>query len=171
MELARLASSSKQQASKLAPQGPFRAPEQQGSQNRKKMLPRHPGWFSATFSDTNFFSVRPPPVGKGDFVVFWPILGRRHSENFRNWAKNSKTQFPGARGLETENKSYHAIRDGCPQRSCILHFDRPDPHGRENAKYEDFRPFWPRTAVGTWRNPGPRPKTENRNFPVLRGPR
>ena len=55
------ASSSKQQASskQLAQQGPFWAPEQQGSGIKKK-LPRYLGWFPATFLGTTFFSVGPP---------------------------------------------------------------------------------------------------------------
>ena len=48
-----------------------------------------------------------------------------------------------------KKKSYHGIRDGLPQLTDILRFDRPDPHGRENAKYEDFVPYQPRTAIGT----------------------
>ena len=80
MELARLASSKQAAASKLALQGPFQAPEQQGSQNRKKMLPLYPGWFSTTFSGTTFFSVGPPPVGNGENT------------------ENTKMQFPSARG-------------------------------------------------------------------------
>ena len=32
--------------------------------------------------------------------------------------------------------------------------------------YWGFGPFW---AAGTWRNSGPGPKTENRNFPELGG--
>ena len=62
--------------------------------------------------------------------------------------RNQKTHFPGARGPETEQKSYHAIRDGCPQLFYTLHFGRPDPQGREIAKYGDCRPFWPGTAFG-----------------------
>ena len=115
MELA-----SKQQ---LAPQGP-RATEVPKS---KKMLPHYPGCFSATFSGISFFPVGPPPVGNGDLVVFWPILGCGHLEKFGDWAINRKTQFPGARGPETGKKSYHAIRDGCPQLSYVLRFGRPGP--------------------------------------------
>ena len=50
------AASSKQQAT----QGPFWAPEQQGVPKSEKMLPRCPGWFSATFSGTKNFPGRIP---------------------------------------------------------------------------------------------------------------
>ena len=40
------------------------------------------------------------------------------------------------------------------------------PRGGKIAKYEDFRPFWPRTAFGTCRNPGHRLKMEKGNFPA-----
>ena len=60
-------------------------------------------------------------------------------------------QFPGARGPETENKCYHAIRDGYPHVVYTLHFGRPDPHGRGNIKYGGFRPLWPRVALGNCR--------------------
>ena len=68
---------------------------------------------------------------------------------------------------KSKKKSYHAIRDGCPQLSHGLCFARPDPHVREIAKYGVFRPFWPRTTLGTERNPRAMPKTEKCNFPVL----
>ena len=54
-------------------------------------------------------------------------------------------QFPAARGPETEKKVTTLSGMVVP----MLSFDRPDPHGREDTKYEDFGPFWPRTAVGT----------------------
>ena len=43
------ASSSRQQASKLAPRGPFRAPVQQGFKNWEIVLPRYPGRRDAHF--------------------------------------------------------------------------------------------------------------------------
>ena len=85
-----------------------------------------------------FFLVGPPPVGNGDLVGCWLVLGQGHLKNFRASVENRKTQFPSARGLKTGQKSRHAVRDGCPQPSYIFPFGRPDPHGRENAKYEDF---------------------------------
>ena len=118
---------------------------------------------------TTFFSVGPPPVGNSDLLGFWPVLGLGHLEIFQARAKNRKTQFPGARGPETEKESYHAVRDGCPLLSSSLSFDRPDSHRREGAKYEDFGPFWPRTALG--RNPGTGPKAERRNFLALGVPK
>ena len=71
----------------------------------------------------NFFVVGPPPVGNSDLVGFGPILGRRYLEKFRYRAKNRKTQFPGARGPETEKKKYHDVQDGCAHYSHVLSFD------------------------------------------------
>ena len=85
--------------------------------------------------------------------------------------RKQKTQFPGAGGPEIEGRNYHAIRDGCPQLFCTSRFGRPDPQGREIAKHGYFRPFWPRTAFGTWRNPGRRLKTEKRSVPALAVPK
>ena len=69
-------------------------------------------------------------------------FGLWHLEKSRAQAENGKTQFPGARGPKIE-KSYHAIRDDCPQLFYILRFARPDPQGREIAQYWLSRPFWP----------------------------
>ena len=131
------------------------------------MSPRYPGDGSPQLSrEQLFFRSDPHVVGSGDFVGFGPVLGLGHLEKFRAWAENRKTNFPGAEGPETEKKSYHAIRDGCPQLFYSLRFGRQDPHGREIAKYGHLRPFWPRTVLGTWRNPGAGPKTEKCDFPV-----
>ena len=121
------------------------------------------------FLGDSFFLVRPPPAGNSDLVLFWPVLGRGHLEKSWTRAGNIKTQFPGARGPKTERKRYHAVRDGCPQPFYVLRFARPDSHGREIAQYGHFRPFWPRTAFGTWRN---RARAENgkTQFPGARGP-
>ena len=43
-------------------------------------------------------------------------------------------------------------------------FPRRIPTWSETVINWDFGPFW---AAGTWRNSGPGPKTEKRNFPVL----
>ena len=59
--------------------------------------------------------------------------------------------------------------NGCLQLSYILRFGRPEPNGRESAKNGGFRPLWPRTALGTYRNPGRGPKTEKTQFPGARG--
>ena len=67
--------------------------------------------------------------------------------------------------------SHHAVRDGCPQLLYVLCFDRLEPQGREIAKYGHFRPFWPRTAFGTERNPGCGLTTEKRNFLALGVPK
>ena len=103
---------------------------------------------------------------------FWAILAlddRWHLEKSRARAENGKSQFPGAEG--PEKKCYHDIRDVCPRLFYTLPLGQPDPQGQEIAKYGDFRPFWPRTAFGTWRNPGHGLEMENRNFPVLGVPK
>ena len=63
------------------------------------------GMVSATFLGTNCFLVGPPPAGNSDLAVLWPILGLWHVEKFRAWAKNTKTQFPGARATFGEGGS------------------------------------------------------------------
>ena len=93
--------------------------------------------------------VEPPPVENGDLVVFWPVLGRGHLEKIRAWVNNRKSQFSGARGSEIEK--IVTTLSGMVVRNFfyILHFGRPDPPGREIAKYRFSRPFWPRAALGT----------------------
>ena len=89
---------SKQQASKLAPQGPFRASEQLGSQNQKKNVTMLSRMVFRNFLGNNFSPPSGPQVvTKGGLLGFWPVLGRGHSEKFWARAKNRKTQFPGAR--------------------------------------------------------------------------
>ena len=90
-----------------------------------------------------------------------------HLEKSQAPEEDGKAQFPGARGPKAGGKSYH----GCPQLFYILCFGQPDPQGRVIVKYGDFRPFWPRTAFGTWRNPGRGPKMERHNFPALGVPK
>ena len=108
------------------------------------MSPRYPGWFSATFSGTTFFSVGPPPVGNGDLVVFWPVLGGGHLGKFRARAENRKTQFPGARGT-------FGSKTGCPKGFS-------EKRWSQRVIYWGCGPFW---AVG------PRSKPEKRDFPEL----
>ena len=120
---------SKQAASKQLRRALCKPQSSSGPKILKKVIPRYPVWFSAT----TFFG--PPPVRNGDSVVFWPVLGLGHLKKFRAQAKkNRKKQFPNARGPETENHSYHAVRDCCPHLSYGLCFNRPEPHGQENAK-------------------------------------
>ena len=94
-----------------------------------------------------------------------------HLKKFRARADNAKTQIPGARGPETEKKnitpSAMVVRKFFTLLVYALCFGRPDPQGREIAKYGGFRPFWPRTAFGTQINPGRGLKTKNHNFPAL----
>ena len=106
----------------------------------------------------NFSSPGRTPTGRKRwyFGLFWAWGTQR---NPGRSPKIEKRNFPVLGVPKRRKTSYHAIRDGCPQLSCSLRFDRLDPHGQENTKYEDFRPCWPRTAVGTWRNPRTGPKT------------
>ena len=138
------------------------------SKNRewKKMVPRSPGWFSQLSWERVCLSVGPPPVGNGDVVVFGPFWASGTQRNSGPGRKRPKTQFPGARGtFGVEIRTPQKCLTESAQLFYILCFDRPDPHGQEIAEYWFFRPFWPRAALGTKRNPGPGPKTGKRNFP------
>ena len=111
-----------------------------------------------------FFRSDPHVVGNGGLVGFWPVLGRRHLEKFRARAENSKTQFPGAGG--TFGGELCPPKKFLPEIAQLFYclcFGRLDPHGWEIAKYWFFRPFWPRAALGTSRNSGP--KTEKHKQP------
>ena len=130
------------------------------------MVPRYPGWFSATFSGTIFSRSDPHVVGNGDLLGLWPILGRGHLEKLRARAENRKTQFPRARRtFGGEIRPLQKFLLEIAQLFYIMRFGRPHPQGREIAKYWFFKPFWPRAALGTWINSGP--KTEKHNFPEL----
>ena len=62
-------------------------------------------------------------------------------------------QFPGARGtFGGEIRTPQSFLPKSAQLFYILCFGRSDPHRQEIVKYGVFRPFWPRTALGTWRN-------------------
>ena len=105
-----------------------------------------------------------PRGGKyGDFRPFWSGTALGTKRNPGRGLKTENRNFPAPRVSKSRKKSYHAIRDGCPQLFYALRFAQPDPHRQEIAKYGYFRPFWPRAALGT----GAGPKTEKCNFPVL----
>ena len=147
MELARPASSSKQQA---APQGPFWAPEQQGPRNRKKMLPRYPGWLSATFLHLRFDQ----PDSQGREIAkcwflrpFWPRAAPWQLEKLRT--ETRKMQYTGAGALFGKNPVRPKSFSQKGQLFYMLHFGQTDPHRREIAKYGVSRHFWPRAALGT----------------------
>ena len=123
----------------------------------------------------NFFAFyvlpdRTPTGGKSKNMGF---LG--HFGPGRPWAlgeiqgpgRNRKKANPRCKGSRNGKISYYSIWDGCLQLFYTLRLGRPDPQGREIAKYGNFRPFWPRMALGTSRNLGAGPKTEKWNFPVL----
>ena len=133
----RVSQASNQQASKLAPQGPLPAPEQQGSQKReKKMLPRYPGWFFAAFSETTFFSRRTPTCRKRRFSGILARFGPGHLEKCQALAETTKMQFPGARG--TFGGGIRPPQQFLPeiaQLFCAFRFGRPEPQRQEIAKY------------------------------------
>ena len=86
-------------------------------------------------------------------VIYWdsgPFWAAGIRETFRARAENRKTQFPGARG--TFGEKILPPENFLPKIAQLfynLRFGRPDPQGREIAKYWFSRPFWPRAALGT----------------------
>ena len=97
-----------------------------------------------------FFRSDPQVVAKGDLVGFCPVLGRGHLEKFRALVKNGKTRFPGPRGtFGGGNRPPQKFLPKIAHLFYNLRFGRPDPQGREIAKYRFSGPFWPRAALGT----------------------
>ena len=95
------------------------------------------------FFGKNFFFVHTPTGRKGNLVVFWPLLALGTLVKFQARAENTKMQFSGARGtfgggIRPPQKFLPEIG----QFSYGVCFGRPDPQGREIAKYCFFRPFW-----------------------------
>ena len=118
------------------------------------------------FLGNNFFWVGPPPVGNSDLVVFWPVLSGGHLRKFRARAKNRKTQFCGPRGtFGGGNRPPQKFLPKTAHLFFFFRFDRPDPQGREIAKYWGFRPFWPRAAP--WHLEKFWVEAEKRDFPEL----
>ena len=83
----------------------------------------------------NFFSpVGTPPIGNGDLLGFWLVLGPGHLEKFRARAKNRKMLFPGARGTFEEKICLpQKFLPEIAQLFYVLCFGRPE--GRDIAKY------------------------------------
>ena len=109
------------------------------------MLPRYLGWFSATVSGTTFCVVGPPPVENGDLVGCWPVLGLGHLEKFWAWAKNRKTQFPGARGTFGEKNV--ATLSGMV--FCNFLRNKFSAVGPPLVGNGDLVEFWPVLVLGT----------------------
>ena len=85
------------------------------------------------FLGINFFSIGPPAVGNGDLVVFWPVSGLGHFEKLRARAKDTKMQFPGARGTFGEKIwPPQKFLPEIAQLFYVFRFARPDPQGRES---------------------------------------
>ena len=71
------------------------------------MLPRYPGWFSATFlGRVSFSSVGPATAGNSDLVGLWPTLGPGLG------GKNETTISPGLGAPETEQNRCHMPSGG-----------------------------------------------------------
>ena len=148
MEPARLAASKQ-----LAPQGPGRAPEQQGPRNRKETLPRYPGGLPAPFFAFYVLPDWTPTGGKlpntgifGSFGLGQPLALREIPGPGR---RRKKTQFSGARG--TFGGGNLAVSKVAPGKcaTCLPFPSWPaDPHRREITEYW-FWPFRSRTALGT----------------------
>ena len=121
----------------------------------------------------NFFTIcvladRTPTGGKSQNTgILGPFgLGQPLAERFR--AENGKMQFPGARG--TFGEKIPPPQEFLPkiaQLFYMLCFRRPDPHGREIAKYRFSRPFWPRAAP--WHLAKFRAGNRKTQFPRARG--
>ena len=115
-----------------------------------------------------FWPTGPPGSANREIRPFWPRTAFGTYRKTGRGLKAEKHNFLALGVPKSRKKRYHTIRNGCPQKNFYgLRLAQPDPYGREIAKYGYFRPFWPRTALGTWRNPGAGPKTEKCNFPVL----
>ena len=109
-------------------------------------------------------------MGKREIRGFSAILaqdGCWHLEKSRAWAENGKSQFPGARGPKTETKSYHAIRDGCPQLFYISRFGRQDPQGGKTRNTEILGYFGPGRPLALRETPSAGKKTQKYNFAAL----
>ena len=94
----------------------------------KRILPRYPGRFSAFFLQFTFWPSGPPGAGNREIRVFRAILaqdGLWHLEKSRVRAENGKTQFPGARGPETEEKKVTTL-SGMVVRNFFTFYVLPD---------------------------------------------
>ena len=121
MELARLASKQQVNSKQLAPQGPFWAQSNKGPKIKQKCYHAIRDGFQQLSREQFFFLSdhhRSETVIWWGFGLFWAEGTWRNSGT---GPKTKKTQFPGDRGPETEKKSYHGIRDGCPQLSLTVY--------------------------------------------------
>ena len=142
MEPARLAASKQAARKQLDPQGPWRAPKQQGSRGRKKYYPAIQDG-RPQFCHIFRLPGRTPRGGKsqntGILGHFGPGRPLALGEVPGTDRKRKDTQFPGAMGPETEKKRYHAIRDGCPQ--LFFTFFTFWPTGPPRAENHEIRGF------------------------------
>ena len=143
---ARLAS--KQQAA-TSPAGPFQAPRATRVPKSNKMLARHLGWFSATFSGTSFFWSDPH---RPEMVIWWyfgPFWAADIEKNSGPGPKTEKHNFSVLRVPKQKNKC--TTLSGMVVRNFLTLYVLTDrtPTGGKTRKYKDFGPFWPRRVVGT----------------------
>ena len=143
-----------QQQQAASPAGPRAGFAAKGAPKWRKKATTLSGMVFRNFIGNDLFSGRTPPVGNGDLVVVWPVLGLWHLEKSCVWAgsgrKTEKHNFPvlGAL-LGGQSGRPKSLSPEMSQLFYILCFGRPDPQRREIAMYWGFRPFWPRTAFGT----------------------
>ena len=101
-----------------------------------------------------------------NFLTVYVLTDRKYEDFQPFWPRteNGKSEFPGARWPDMQTKLPRYPGWLSPTFLCFTFWPTRRPRAG-NRKIWGFRPFWPRTAVGTWRNPGPGPKSEkNTNF-------
>ena len=146
-----------------------RFPGARGPETEKKVT-RLSEMVVCNFSQFTFWPTGPPRAGKREIRGFWAILaqaGRWHLEKSWAWAENGKLQFPGARGPEMKKHATTVSR--MVFRNFLAFYvlaDRTPTGGKSQNRGFLGHLFWPRTALGTQRNPGPGPKSEKHKFPV-----
>ena len=141
-----------------------------GNPAAQKFSPRS----CATFLHFTFWWPGPPRAGNREIVHFvhfgqgQPLALLKSNSGQK---KNRKTQFPGARG--TLGGGGGGIRPpkkfspGIPPLFDIFHFGRPDPHGRDIAKYWVFSPFWPRVQMVFYHKERNAPPSARSQYAVL----
>ena len=79
-----------------------------GVPKQKKMLPRYPGWLSATFLHVIFWPTGPSGAGNQEKRVFQAILaqdGLWHLEKSRDWGENRENTTSQRQGSRNRKKS------------------------------------------------------------------
>ena len=92
-----------------------------------------------------------------------PMSSKQQASN-KQLAPQGPFWAPEQKRSRNRKKCYHGIRDGFPQLSRDFFFFSRTPRWSQSVIYWGFGLF---CAAGTYRNFGPRSKTEKRNFPEL----